>query len=161
MIYGIEITNNCKALNARKRDPVVRQQMHAALNEAILYVNRQVLKRTPVGVTDVLHGSIQASPHVRDLAGGSMVALTGTSIPHGIPVEMGTKPHWAPIAPLIRWAEEKLGDPDAAFAVRAKIAREGTEGAHMFEEGLKASQSKIKSIFEKHGLRIKTRLMER
>jgi len=42
-------------------------------------------------------------------------------------VEYGTKPHWAPLEPIKEWSKNKLGDEDAAYAVRAKIAREGTD----------------------------------
>jgi hypothetical protein len=51
-------------------------------------------------------------------------------------VEHGTDPHWPPLAPLELWALRKFPGEDAlliAKAVRAKIARYGTKGAHMFE----------------------------
>jgi hypothetical protein len=59
--------------------------------------------------------------------------------PHAAFMEFGTRPHWAPIGALERWAEQKLrgkiksrsqrGDPARALAraVQRKIAREGTE----------------------------------
>jgi len=42
-------------------------------------------------------------------------------------VEYGTDPHWAPIEPLIDWARRKGYDEGFAYAVRAKIAKEGTD----------------------------------
>lgn len=38
----------------------------------------------------------------------------------------GTRPHWAPIAPLKRWAAVKLGDAQAGYAVQRSIAKHGT-----------------------------------
>jgi len=54
----------------------------------------------------------------------------GYSAPHAVHIEYGTLPHWVPIEPLIGWSERKLGLPkpeatSAAYAIRAKIAKEG------------------------------------
>lgn len=61
-------------------------------------------------------------------------------------VEEGTKPHWAPIKPLIHWVEVKplIPRPDKngklptptqlAYAVRWKIHEEGTKGTHDLKE---------------------------
>lgn len=40
-------------------------------------------------------------------------------------MEYGTRPYWAPIAPLKEWAEQKLGDENIGYAVQAKIAKYG------------------------------------
>lgn len=63
-------------------------------------------------------------------------------------VEYDTRPHFAPIAPLIEWAKRKTGIPTPskefptpasfAYAVRAKIAREGTKGTHDLERAVDA-----------------------
>lgn len=45
--------------------------------------------------------------------------------PHSEPTEYGTRPFYAPIAPLIKWASRKLGDEKLGYAVRASIAKEG------------------------------------
>ncbi len=160
MIFGIEIINKSKALKDKERNKIVEQHIEMALTESIHYLTREVLDRTPQGVTNTLYGSITASPEVRDEFGNEKIAVMGTSVTHGIPVEFGTKPHWPPVEALFSWAKEKLGDPDAAYAVRAKIAKEGTEGVHMFEEALKEGEPEVKAIFAKHGLKISTRLME-
>lgn len=63
-------------------------------------------------------------------------------------VEEGTKPHWAPIKPLIHWVEVKPLIPrpeqanlprekqleSMAYAVRWKIHEEGTKGTHDLRE---------------------------
>lgn len=40
-------------------------------------------------------------------------------------LEYGSRPFYAPIKPLIGWAKRKGGDEGMAYAVRAKIAKEG------------------------------------
>ena len=50
---------------------------------------------------------------------------------HSAPMEFGTRPFYAKIKPLKKWASKKLGDENAAYAVRAKIAKVGIK-AHPF-----------------------------
>ena len=57
----------------------------------------------------------------------------GPTAPHAQYVLNGTPPHWAPIQPLLRWAEWKLGDAKAAYKVQRKIAKFGTEGYDFLE----------------------------
>ena len=45
--------------------------------------------------------------------------------PYSAVMEYGSRPFYAPIEPLKGWAGRKLGDPDAAYAVRASIAKKG------------------------------------
>lgn len=40
-------------------------------------------------------------------------------------MEYGTRPFYAPIKPLKKWAAKKIGNEDIAYAIRAKIAKEG------------------------------------
>lgn len=50
----------------------------------------------------------------------------GPTAKHALYVYHGTVPHWAPIEPLKEWARWKLGDENAAYAVRWSIAKHGT-----------------------------------
>ena len=58
---------------------------------------------------------------------------------HRMFVWMGTRPHWAPIGPLKRWAAVKLNDEDAAYAVQWSIATEGTSVYQERKRGTKAN----------------------
>lgn len=77
-------------------------------------------------------------------------AVIKPSAPYGDAVETGSKPHWAPIGPLIPWAEMHGINP---YALRWSIAQKGTQPhpyivptydqtapqvPSMFAEGLKA-----------------------
>lgn len=72
-------------------------------------------------------------------------------------IENGTRPHWAPIDPLIRWVKEKripTGDgkkgnlpteKQVAYMVQHKIAKEGTQGTPYVEQ----TQDVVYPKFEK------------
>ncbi len=88
----------------------------------------------------------------------------GTPVEYGQYVEFGTKPHWVPIDPLIRWVNAKLEsfavqfeNPESlktrkrvatgkkrekmveriAYVIQQKIAKRGTEGKKYMEKSLK------------------------
>ena len=55
---------------------------------------------------------------------------------YGINVEFGTSPHYVPIQPLKDWSKRVLGDESAAYAIRAKIAKYGTEASPFFRPSI-------------------------
>ena len=65
-----------------------------------------------------LRSSIRAAYYRNHLA-----SEVGTDVEYAPYVEFGSRPHWAPIAPLRRWAEKHGISP---FAVQLSIARKGT-----------------------------------
>ncbi len=79
-------------------------------------------------------------------------------------VEEGTRPHWPPLAPLEMWAMRKFPGEDAlmiAKAVRAKIARYGTQGAHMFERAWnEGGQSGVERIWNQVPEKVVARLRQ-
>lgn len=65
----------------------------------------------------------------------------GYTARHAEPIETGTRPHWIPMSAMDRlkgWARRTLGDEDAAWAVRAKIAKEGTKPQPYVRPGYEA-----------------------
>jgi hypothetical protein len=65
----------------------------------------------------------------------------GSSVRHAPYVYFGTKPHWPPRAPLVRWAKKKFGltDRDAkrvGYLVARKISRKGTEAKPFMDHAL-------------------------
>lgn len=137
-----------------KAPDVVLDEMETATYEGNLLIEREVRERTPAGVGagGGLRGSIHSQRPRRSFDG--IIGVTGTSALHAIPVEVGTKPHFPPLAPLVEWVKVKLGLSDneayaAARGVQRKIGRKGTEGAHMFEKGLEAAEPQIETIYER------------
>lgn len=108
--------------------------------EAELLLQREVTEATPTGVAGALRASVIAAPPV--LAAGNILGAVGTPLAYAIPVELGTKKHWAPLQPLKDWVKAKLGlkgdeGEQVARAIQRKIAAHGTKGAFMFTETFK------------------------
>jgi hypothetical protein len=59
---------------------------------------------------------------------------------HAEPQEFGSRPHWAPIKPLLKWSRRVLGDESAAYAVQKKIAEQGTEAQPFARPGRDAAK---------------------
>lgn len=140
---------------------LVAEELTRATWEAELLLQREIQDRTPTGATGLLRESISTrEPRRLDRA---IIGEVGTSIAHAVPVELGTRPHFPPIAPLQDWAEAKLGlDADAArgaaFAIARTIARRGTKGAFMFQHGFARARAQVVQMYDQALLRIRNRL---
>lgn len=62
-------------------------------------------------------------------------------------VEFGSRPHWPPREPIIRWVKKKFGKnlgeaevKSAAFLVSRAISRRGTSGHFMFQRAFEQNQ---------------------
>lgn len=111
----------------------------------------RALKRTAAGWLDVLRDEAQTMSHTvvwvmrNELEAvrytgqmersvnanivaqrGGVEVTVGPTVPYATYIRYGTRPHWAPIAPLKRWAMWKLGDERAGYAVQRSIAKFGT-----------------------------------
>jgi hypothetical protein len=149
-----------QALWAKAPD-IVRQELTSAMYESELLVERNVREGTPEGAYRNLKGSIAAqTPQV---SADSVLGVIGTSAPYAVPVELGTKPHFPPILPLVDWVIAKLGVPEkeakgVAFLVARKISRKGTKGAAMFQRGFEKSERLVQQIFDRARSRVVDRL---
>jgi hypothetical protein len=140
---------------------VVREEMIAATWQAEMYLQREVSEATPVGAHGLLRRSITAEePQV--LADG-VLGVVGSSLNYVEAVELGTKPHWAPLQPLIDWVEAKLGVPAAdvegvARRIQLGIAHHGTPGYGMFHGAFNRGQETVYRIYEAAQGRIMARI---
>jgi hypothetical protein len=66
----------------------------------------------------------------------SLEGIVWSKEKYGVFVERGTRPHFPPIEPLKRWSALKLGNPNLAWAVAKKIAREGTDAQPFMQPAL-------------------------
>ena len=78
----------------------------------------------------------QFVPEVRN---GEIVWGVGQQ-PHALPMEFGTEPYWAPIQPLLDWANRVGGDEGLAYAVQWKIAQEGIDAQPYLRPGAEAQE---------------------
>ena len=81
------------ARDARDRARRVRSGVRATSRKAVGVVKRRV---------PVAFGELRESAHAESTAGG---ARTIVDAPHAVPVEVGARPHWIPIEPLLAWVK--------------------------------------------------------
>lgn len=146
-------------------EDIALDELSAGVWEAELLFERVVKEGTPVGVGGGagLRGSIAA--HLPRRVDNGVIGLVGTSAIHALPVELGTKPHFPPIAPLELWVQKKLGieGPEAkgvAFAIAKTIAKRGTKGVKMFEKAFNSTEGSMQQILTDAVRRIADRLSE-
>lgn len=121
------------------------------LTEALALLERAVKPGTPEGAGPI---------HLRDtifpkvsISGKKVSGQLGTPLAHGEPVELGTRPHFPPTAPIQHWVEKKLGysgkeAASIAFLIARAISRRGTKGARMFEKGFDENEAAVRRILE-------------
>lgn len=121
----------------------------SAVTEIMALLEREIKMETPFGagpihLRDTIFSEVRAQ-------GQSVIGIVGTPLEHGVPVELGTKPHFPPIGPLTFWVEKKLGlageeAVSVAFAIAHTIAKRGTKGKKMFSNTLDDQRSRIDMI---------------
>jgi len=150
---------------ARRFPGAVRSESETTLDRIVRRLEAEAGQRTPKGVGGGagLAGSIAGEVM---MMGKSVVGIVGTPLEYGEVVEMGRRPNRAmpPIAPIQRWVRSKLGisgekeQRSVAYAIALTIAREGFEGAHMFEQAWKALESWVQGELYGIGGRVVKRM---
>ena len=113
-------------------------------NKAALETEARVKEKTPVDM-----GRLRADiNHEIDSAAVPQWARIGTNTAYAPFVEYDTKPHFPPIDAITPWADRHGIDP---FLVALAIAKKGTKGAHMFEQGLEAASSRFSEFASELG----------
>lgn len=159
-VFSIDLDTSAMQSYARflqqESAPIAREEMARSVEEALLLLEREMKENlTPehgIGATGLLRGSITHQMRGAALADGLGVAGTvGSSLNYALPVEIGTKPHFPPLAPLRDWVEKKLGvDPSrsehVAFLVARKIAKRGTKGQRYAGRALDDNGDQVNQI---------------
>jgi len=134
-----------------------------AMSKAVLIVERAAKIGAPVN-TGRLRASI--TPEVRPQA-RNVQGIVGTNVAYAAPVEYGSRAHWAPIAPLIRWAhlkklagtyslrtkrriggaaQQETEDRRVAYIVQHVIARRGTRAQPFLEPAFTNNLQRIQNL---------------
>ena len=138
---------NMEALS-RQYPEASRAARYGRITEALLFLEGAVKQATPVGAGPI---------HLRDTIfhrvqmGEPMEGILGTPAQYGLPVELGTKPHFPPVEPIQHWVERKLGysgteAASVAFLIARAISRRGTKGAKMFTGTFEQSEARVLAI---------------
>jgi phage gpG-like protein len=107
-----------------------------AMRDATLMVTRDAKKNAPVD-TGRLRASI--TPEVIDV-GETIRGVVGSNVSYAPYVELGTRPHWPPIAALEVWARRH---GVSAFLVARAISRRGTKPVEYLQRAFDANKGRI------------------
>lgn len=134
-------------------------ELETAMKGSLLYLKGQTQDRTPVNQGHLRRSFDTKTTMFMDAVFGEL----SNPLTYAMPVEMGTRPHYPPIAPLIDWVEAKLGlygnEAEArANAIQWKIAHYGTPGYGMARFALIDGQATIRAEFDDAAERIVTKL---
>ncbi len=91
-------------------------------------VEEELVKRAPVH-----DGQLRQSINAKVINNELHVFM----VDYGFYVDQGTTPHWTSVENLKKWAKDKLGDEDAAYAVQQKIAKHGTKPQPFIRETIR------------------------
>lgn len=107
-----------------------------AMRDATLYVTRDAKINVPVD-TGRLRSSI--TPEV-SIESDTVQGVVGSNVTYAPYVELGTRPHWPPIAALEVWARRHH---TSAFLVARAIAQRGTPAREFLQKAFETNKDKI------------------
>ena len=145
-----------------KAPQVVRNELIAVMYEATQYLEREIKKETPVGVSGA-KGGLLSSVHGEVIQKGAAIirGVVATQSPYGEVIEKGRRAgkRWPPEGALLRWIELKMGVDGARaerleFVIRRKIGKKGFPGQRMFEATWDKKFPVIQRMFERAGFDI-------
>ena len=64
--------------------------------------------------------------------------------PHTLPVEYGSRPHWAPLQALLDWGRRVLGSEEAGKRVWYHIAHHGTQPHPFVRPGMRRQRAHLR-----------------
>lgn len=140
---------------------MVIDELEAAMIGSLLYLEGQTAERTPVNLGTLRRSYTSEVSTFVDAVFGKM----SSPVTYALPVEMGTRPHYPPLEPLINWVEAKLGlagdeAESAARGIQRKIGRFGTPGYGMARFALIDGQATIATEFADAAERITAKLAQ-
>ncbi len=151
MNVSIEFPNLGRLADLWQQAPELTTQIVGqAMDEAVLLLQREVADAAPVGVLGNLRNGWFSD--VVSLS-GQVVGLVGTSVEYAESVELGSKPHFPPLAPLVDWVVAKLGVPrvearSVAYLVARKISKSGTKAKLFVKGAFDANTPQVRALFE-------------
>lgn len=144
----------------RQAPEMVREELLRSMREADALLEREVADMMPTAT-----GQSRASIFSREQAlPEGALGVVGTAQPHVAYIELGTRPHFPPVAALEDWVRVKFGYTkdeqihSAALAIARKIAARGTLGVGMFHRSFARLQPSLIRIFAAAQVRIAARL---
>lgn len=119
----------------------------AAMHQATLLVTGSAKRNAPVD-TGLLRASITPEVESRD---NETVGVVGSNVTYAPFMELGTIPHWPPLAALETWARRH---GTTAYIVARAIARRGLRPRHYLGRALDDNRGRIERIFSEYVKRV-------
>lgn len=144
----------------RQAPAIAREELLAAVTEADALLATQAEAYAPIGATGAYAGGIH---HMERVSESGVIGMVSSPMNYAEPVELGTRPHFPPIEPLIDWVIQKLGVPEkeargVAFLVARKISKKGTDAQLVFTRALVQQAAALDAIFTAACGRISARI---
>lgn len=107
----------------------IRKALNSELHQGALYLQGQVQRATPVGVT----GALRRGWFVAELPGSYGTYVLSNTSEYLLPTEVGRKAAMPPVEPIELWVRRKLGIKRpaswrAAWAIAIKKSKQATPG---------------------------------
>ena len=149
----LKIALDTKSFEAlmRKWPLAANQALTSRVTEASVFMEGVIKPATPVGAGPI---------HLRDTIfhkigaqGDGVWGMVATPAIYGEPVELGTRPHFPPVAPLQHWVEKKLGlsgkeAKSVAYLIARAISKRGTPARKMFTDNVTKHEAAVIRILE-------------
>ena len=135
-----------------KSPEIAREELRAATLESLMLLENLTKDNTPTGATALLRGA-WASELLGEAAENETLGRVYNPMPYAAAIETGTRPHWAPLDPLIDWVRAKLDVQDedevlhVARLVQFKIAARGTPAQEPARRALDAAGPDIQTSY--------------
>ena len=145
-----------------KAPQMVMGELSRTLAGASAMLQNKIVTQLPRGATSALAQSVSTIGPITSAS--TAETLIGSSLIYAAPVELGTKPHFPPIAPLEDWVQAVLGIEDemeinkVATLIAIKISKKGTKGNFAYRDAFKQSESSVNQQFKALLLTIKNKL---
>ncbi|WP_146027251.1 hypothetical protein [Bowmanella denitrificans] len=133
-------------------EALMAQEHKRAITEAGLLLQRELADASPGGATGFYRRAHNFAGPIQ--VGQDYVGVVGNPLNYAVPVELGTKPHFPPIAPLLDWVETVLGldgseAEQVAYAIAWKIKHKGTEGQFVYRDTFAANEHRVAQIMQR------------
>jgi len=143
---------------------IVRKALKSAMSEAIIFLEKEVKVRTPVGFHGNRGAGLKQSIFSKVTPKGRKIVkgIVSHGFEYGAVIEFGRRPgkKMPPKGTLIDWIVFKFAGfdeeeaEDIEWAVRRNIGKFGFKGAYMFTNAYEENEDRIFSIFDNAGFKI-------
>lgn len=142
---GLDAVHNAMTISPE----ITFEELTTFATGAAVFMESEIKERTEVA-TGTLRNSWLAERAQRE--GDGVSSSVGTALAYAVPVELGSAPHFPPIAAIADWVKVKLGiggpaGEKIAYAIARKIASKGTKAQHMVARAFEAGRAEIERQF--------------